>query len=291
MTRLLLGKPVVKALVEKLSQNVKEQELAAKYIAIILIGENKSSEVYIRMKQKFGEKIGIGTKVYRDSDIFKWNNKKSDIVSFIEVLNKDDDCIGIIIQLPLPKYLREYTDDMYAHVSPLKDVDGLGGKIQIIAEDSGLDFMPATASAVMTLLDFYDHKQFEWKKIAVLGQSNLVGKPLSLHLMRQWAVVFSFNEESNQEEMREICTGCDYIISCTWQIHLIDQEFIGKSNNQVIVDVGYGHLDGKAVGDVDFAKIVDKVWTITPVPWWVGPLTVAELFSNAIKLYIHSREQ
>ena len=129
-----------------------------------------------------------------------------------------------------------------------------------------LNFLPATAESVMSLLHFYDCGDMEGKTVAIIGQSNLLGKPLAVHVMNLGATVYTFNGSSDQEEMKKLCQQSDYIISSTGVVHLVNQEFVRDDQSQILVDVGYGYKDGKAVGDIDFTTVVDRVKGITPVP-------------------------
>jgi methylenetetrahydrofolate dehydrogenase (NADP+)/methenyltetrahydrofolate cyclohydrolase len=108
----------------------------------------------------------------------------------------------------------------------------------------------------------------------------LVWKPLMLELVKQWATVYSCNSSTPIDELKKLCKSSDYIISCTWVVHLLNNEFVRNDNSQIVIDVWYGHKDGKPVGDIDFNSVKDKVKYITPVPGGIWPLTVACLFEN-----------
>ena len=285
MATILLWKPVITHIEKQLAQQVTDSGWRKKYIAIIFLWDNSSSEVYVRMKHKFGERIWLDVRVLREEDIASSQLSKTSIITTIENLNTDTDCVGIILQLPLPSDLSTFTNEIYAHVAPHKDIDGLGGKIMWYSQLWLIDFLPATAGAVVTILHHYSLHDIKWKKVCIVGQSNLLWKPLAIYMINMGATVYSFNEHSHQESMKELCKASDYIISCTWVVHLINDEFVRNDQSQVVIDVGYGHINGKAVGDVDFHNIVDKVHAITPVPWWIWPLTVAQLFINTMKLY------
>ncbi|MCF7835214.1 bifunctional 5,10-methylenetetrahydrofolate dehydrogenase/5,10-methenyltetrahydrofolate cyclohydrolase [Candidatus Gracilibacteria bacterium] len=272
------------------------------YVAIIFLGDDYSSTVYVNHKKKYGEKIGISTIVFGQSDFDNGDFSKfrnldlfinqeytevHQVIELIQYLNYDPNCVGIIVQLPLPANFQSSKALLLSTISPAKDIDGIGGINVGLSSIDLIDFLPATPKAVLYLLDQYKLGDLNGKVISILGQSNLIGKPLALECIKRGATVFSFNENSDISHIKEITLKSDYIISCTGKVHLIDLSFIREDNSQVIVDVGYGHIDGKPVGDVNFDNIKDKVGYITPVPGGVGPLTVACLFDNIFTLQEH----
>ncbi len=118
----------------------------------------------------------------------------------------------------------------------------------------------------MTLLDYYDHGDLIGKRVVVLGQSNLLGKPLAIACINRGATVITANSDSDRERVREQCQQADIICSCTGVIHLIDDTYIRPDQSQIIIDAGFGYLDGKPVGDVNFEKVSSLVQAITPIP-------------------------
>jgi methylenetetrahydrofolate dehydrogenase (NADP+)/methenyltetrahydrofolate cyclohydrolase len=204
----------------------------------------------------------------------------NNILSSVKKLNNDTNCIWIMFQLPLPKELQQYQPKILWSVNHFKDIDGLWWILVGLSAISLINFIPATPAAVLNILKYYNLDNFEWKKISVIGQSNLVWKPLAIQLIKLWAEVFSFNQFADQKHMKWICKESDYIISATWSLHLIDKTFLNKDGNQVLIDVGWGIKDWKAAWDIDFDDVKDKVKAITPVPWGVWPVTVASLFEN-----------
>ncbi|HOQ79407.1 MAG TPA: bifunctional 5,10-methylenetetrahydrofolate dehydrogenase/5,10-methenyltetrahydrofolate cyclohydrolase, partial [Candidatus Absconditabacterales bacterium] len=202
------------------------------------------------------------------------------IIDLIHYLNHDKDCVGIIVQLPLPEELKKYKSQILSTISPNKDIDGMGGVLNGLSSIDLIDFVPATPKAVVKILKEYDLYNIRGKIITVIGQSNLVGKPLVLEFIKQGATVFSTNSSTPVEKTKELCKMSDIIVSCTGVVHLVNDEFIRDDKSQILIDVGYGHKAGKPVGDVDFESVKDRVKYITPVPGGVGPLTVACLFEN-----------
>ena len=161
----------------------------------------------------------------------------------IEFLNTDSQCVGIIVQLPLPDPLRVNTAHITQHITPSKDVDAMSGMTYGMDSFGTMDFLGATPQAAMTLLEQYDLAIGEGKIVSIFGQSNLIGKPLATHLMKKGATVLSFNSKSPREEMYALCQQSDYIFACTGVAYLIDEKYINDKNNQIIIDIGYGYKD------------------------------------------------
>ncbi len=272
------------------------------YLAIIFLGEDYSSATYVKHKKAYGDSIGLPVIVFwqnhhaeydrnqvgKFDDVSIYINQNYDsvgkVMELIRYLNQDDECVGIIIQMPLPEQFEPYKEQLVAAISPQKDPDGLGGVILWLSEIGLVDFVPATPKAVLYLLEQYKLDDFKGKTIAILWQSNIVGKPLAIECIKRGATVYTCNVDTPPEQIKTIAKMADYIISSTGKVHLIDGSFVRGDKTQIIVDVGYGHIDGKPVGDVDIDAIKDKVASYTPVPGGVGPLTVACIFDNIFTL-------
>lgn len=267
-------------------------------MAIIFVWDNSASAAYVGFKKKFGEDIGIAVEIFGQdletnfdhlqewkNNAISWNSHA--IMQLIQFLNTDPACVWIIVQLPLPDPLRTDTAKITQHIHPSKDIDAMGGMIYGMDSFGTIDFLGATPQAAMTLLKQYDLDTVRGKTVSIVGQSNLIGKPLATNLMKKWATVLSFNSKSPKEQMYRLCQESDYIFACTGVIHVVDENYINAKKNQIIVDIGYGYKDGKPVGDVQLEQIKDKVAAYTPIPGGVGPLTVASLFENILKLYVH----
>ncbi len=272
------------------------------YVAIIFLWEDYSSATYVKHKKKYGDSIGLPVIVFGQNqnpeydrnqatsfdDVGIYVNQTYDnifkIMELIKFLNYDENCVWIIVQLPLPEKFKKYKTQILAAISPDKDIDGLGGVLTGLTSIGLIDFTPATPKAVLTLLDHYDLWDMNWKKISIIGQSNIVWKPLILECIKRWATVSSFNQDNSLEEIKTMTKNSDYIISCTGHVHLVDESFVRDDKSQIVIDVWYGHKDGKPVWDVVIENIVDNVASYTPVPGWIGPLTVACLFDNVFSL-------
>ena len=137
----------------------------------------------------------------------------------------------------------------------------------------------------ITLRNVYDLWDFKWKIISVIWQSDIVWRPITKYLEIKWADVYPFDANNSIEEIVYWTKKSDVIISCTWALHLVDDKFINEKWNQILIDVWYGFLNWKSTGDVNFEKVKDKVYAISPVPWWVWPITVASLFWNIFTIW------
>ena len=282
MTLQLLWTPIADRMKAELTQRVRENDFANKYIAIIYTGDNLASATYVRMKTKFANEIGLQLKVFgQDPKIETYEQLMDTIVE----LSYDDDCLGVMPQLPLTPELRQYQMELFDALPPYKDIDGLSSGFIGAYITEQLDFLGATPQAVMTLLDEYDFGDLQGKIIAIIWQSNLLGKPLTLACMRRGATVMAFNSHSDQNWMRQCCLQSDIIISCTGVVHLIDETFVRDDQSQVVIDVGRWIKDGKAVWDMTLDAMIDKVGAYTPIPWGVWPLTIANLMMNIKRLY------
>lgn len=295
MSIVLAGTPIVDDIVADI---VRERNILRAnkdcYLAIIFVWDDSASTAYVRLKQKMGERTQIPVEIFGQgeeswfADLTNWKAQDFDsvetILDTIAFCNDDDRCVGILVQLPLPEHLWEHIDMIMQSIRPSKDVDALAGTVYGMDALGIVDFLGATPQAAMTLLDHYGLKDIAGKTVSILGQSNLTGKPLATHCMKLGATVYSFNKDSDQATMKQLCQESDYIFSCTGHVHLVDNSFINPHKKQVVVDIGYGYKDGKPVWDVDIDCIKDNVYAYTPVPGGVGPLTVVSIFANIIKL-------
>lgn len=269
-----------------------------KYIAILFFWENNPSQVYVKLKKKYAQEIWFDFLVFGQwevsfeevyPDLVEFQKKiyfsKNEVIELVNVLNEDERCVGIICQLPLTTELMPYQKEICNAITSLKDMDWLWDKLQNFAFKWEIDFLPATAQAVITLRDVYDLWDFKWKIISVIWQSDIVWRPITEYLEIKWADVYPFDANNSIEEIVYWTKKSDVIISCTWALHLVDDKFINEKWNQILIDVWYGFLNWKSTGDVNFEKVKDKVYAISPVPWWVWPITVASLFWNIFTIW------
>lgn len=241
-------------------------------ISVILLGNNPASVIYVRNKERAAKRCGIlSQKAVYDESI-----GENELLNKIEELNNDPLIHGILVQLPLPRHIDERT--VMEAISPAKDVDGFhplnSGKI--FTENS--PFYPCTPFGILKMLDYYDIA-VKGKNCVIIGQSNIVGKPLAAMLMNRFATVISLNIFT--KGIKTFTRKADILISATGKTHLIDESFIKKG--AVVIDVGISNAGGKISGDVNFDRVINKVSKITPVPGGVGPVTVSILMENTVK--------
>ena len=269
-----------------------------KFVAVLFFGESNPSQVYVNLKKKYAQEIWFDCLIFGQWEVWfeeeypdlvelqkKEYTDKDNVIELVKLLNNDERCVGIICQLPLTEELKTHQKEICNAITPLKDMDWLWDKLQEWAFKWEIEFLPATPQAVISLWNAYNLWDFEWKIISVIWQSDIVWRPISRYLQLKWAEVHAFDIKNTLEEIINQTKKSDVIISCTWALHLIDDKFVNKKKNQILIDVGYGFLNGKSTGDVDFGKVENKVYAISPVPWWVGPMTVASLFGNIFAIW------
>ncbi len=282
MAKILYGKPVREKMVEETKERVGNLGFSPT-LAILQVGEREDSDAYIKQKQKFGAQIGVQVILKQWKDVSK-EKLEEEIIGELEKLNQDKSVNGIIVQLPLPENLN--TERIINAISDAKDADGL--KVGHDGADSLL-VTPATAGAVMALLDYYEVDVRD-KNVAVIGRSRLAGAPIAVELEKRGARVHVCHKETRNNA--EVCRASDVLVVAAGQIGLVTKDFVNEK--QVVIDVGINRVwvDGKPklVGDVDFAEVEPIVKAISPVPGGVGPLTVACLFRNLVDLCYNGPE-
>ena len=241
-------------------------------LAVILVGEDKASQTYVRAKEKACNEYGIKSVAHRLSE----NITQAELLALINVLNLDDSIHGILVQLPLPKHID--TNTVLATIDPAKDVDGFHA-VNVGKLVSGLDgFVPCTPLGVMEILKEYDIEVAGLNAV-VIGRSNIVGKPMANLLLNASATVTITH--SKTKNLKEICKNADLIVAAIGKPFFLKADMV--KDGAVVVDVGINRLDdGRLVGDVDFDEVAPKCSYITPVPGGVGPMTIAMLLNNTI---------
>ena len=267
-----------KAVSLKVKENVKVRaEELKKFgveptLAVILVGEDKASQTYVRAKEKACNEYGIKSVAHRLSE----NTTQAELLALINVLNLDDSIHGILVQLPLPKHID--TNTVLATIDPAKDVDGFHA-VNVGKLVSGLDgFVPCTPLGVMEILKEYGIDVAGINAV-VIGRSNIVGKPMANLLLNASATVTVTH--SKTKNLKEICKNADLIVAAIGKPFFLKADMV--KDDAVVVDVGINRLDdGRLVGDVDFDEVAPKCSYITPVPGGVGPMTIAMLLNNTI---------
>ena len=272
--KILDGKAV--SLKVKESVKVRAEELkkfgVEPTLAVILVGEDKASQTYVRAKEKACNEYGIKSVAHRLSE----NTTQAELLALINVLNLDDSIHGILVQLPLPKHID--TNTILATIDPAKDVDGFHA-VNVGKLVSGLDgFVPCTPLGVMEILKEYSIDVAGLNAV-VIGRSNIVGKPMANLLLNASATVTVTH--SKTKNLKEICKNADLIVAAIGKPFFLKADMV--KDGAVVVDVGINRLDdGRLVGDVDFDGVAPKCSYITPVPGGVGPMTIAMLLNNTI---------
>jgi len=227
-----------------------------KFVAVLFFGKSNPSKVYVDLKKKYAQEIWFDFLIFGQWEIWFENeypdlieyqikdySNKNEVIELVEILNNDKRCIWIICQLPLTEELKPYQKEICNTIDSLKDMDWLGDRLQKWAFEWKIDFLPATAQAVISLWNAYELWSFEWKVISVIWQSDIVWRPISKYLELKWANVHTFDIRNTLEEIMSQTKKSDIIISCTWSLHLIDNRFVDEKKNQILIDVGYGFLN------------------------------------------------
>ncbi len=288
--RLLEGKPVAARIKESLKKQIQELKLKP-VLASIQVGENTGVEVYVRSQKKTAEILGIEYNFHKLSQ----GIKEQELIDFVQRLNADNGVAGIILQMPLPAHI-DYKR-MSSFILPEKDVEGVHpvnmGKIFFGTEPSRSTsgepsrtigkrrILPCTPAAVMELLretqtDLYG------KEVVIIGHSEIVGKPLALLLLEEFATVTVCHIGTSWSgRLQEHVSRAEVLIVAAGKAGLIKGDWVKR--DAIVVDVGMNRLDGKIVGDVEFKEAARRAAWITPVPGGVGPLTVTMLMRNLVE--------
>lgn len=245
-------------------------------LVVVQVGRDPASDSYIRKKLESCAAVGMRSEHHRFEDDVTFEELMAEIKS----LNADEDVTGFIIQLPLPKHLEEKQPQLFRAIDPYKDVDGFTaynlGKALISTEFEHLP--PATPAGVVAMLEFYDVPVAS-KHVVVIGQSNIVGKPISVMLMNRGATVTMCHAAT--KDLAHFTKQADILISAVGKNSMITADMV--KDGAVLIDIGMSrHADGHMSGDMDYPNLLEKASAITPVPGGVGPMTVACLIKNCV---------
>lgn len=279
MTKILDGKNLSLILQENLKEKVNKLN-GNPSLTVILVGENKASQIYVKNKENVAKNIGISTNTIYLSK----NTTTNKLLSIIDKLNNDESVNGILVQLPLPSHINE--NIILNRISPEKDVDGFSpvniGKLITGNEEA---MIPCTPLGIIKLLNYYN-VELEGKNIVIVGRSNIVGKPLIHLLLNENATVTIAHSKSNN--LKDITKQADILIIAIGKPNFITKDFV--KNNSIVIDVGINRINRSIVGDVDFNDVINKVSLITPVPGGIGPLTITMLMEQTYKAYIQQKD-
>lgn len=273
MTILLNGFELAKQCRTELAEKIKTFPRAPK-LAVILVGDNPASAVYVRNKEKAAAEAGIESIVHRYETI-----TQAELLALIDTLNKDDGTDGILVQLPLPEGLDE--KEVLQAIDPAKDVDGFHplnlGKL-LIGEPAPVACTPKGCLKLIHLA----RTDLTGLNAVVIGRSVIVGKPMAQLLLRENCTVTTAH--SKTKNLPELCRTADIVVAAIGKPKTVKADWIKEGS--IVIDVGINRLEnGKLCGDVDFDACFDKCGAITPVPKGVGPMTIAMLLENTVEAF------
>ena len=241
-------------------------------LAVIIVGEDPASKVYVRNKERACEECGF----YSEKYALPEETTQEELLGLIDELNHNPHIDGILCQLPVPKHIDEQA--IIDAISPEKDVDAFHpinvGKIMV----GNFDFLPCTPAGVMQLLKEYDIDP-NGKNCVVIGRSNIVGKPMAMLLLHKNGTVTICH--SRTKNLKEVCAQADILVAAVGKADFVTADMVKEG--AVVIDVGMNRKDGKLCGDVAFDEVNEKASYLTPVPGGVGPMTITMLMKNTLK--------
>lgn len=242
-------------------------------LAVVIVGEDPASKVYVNSKKKACEMIGIKSLSYELAE----ETTEVELLKLVQELNNNTEVNGILVQLPLPKHINE--DAIIMAIDPNKDVDGFHpvnvGNLSI----GNKGFISCTPYGIIELMKRYEIP-IEGMNCVIVGRSNIVGKPISMLLLRENATVTICH--SKTKDLKSVCKNADILIAAIGRPKMITADYV--KDGAVIIDVGINRLeDGSLCGDVDYKDVFDKASYITPVPGGIGPMTIAMLMKNLVE--------
>ena len=276
---LIEGKKVSEALRTALKEKtaaIKEKYGVAPGLAVILVGEDPASTVYVRNKERACIELGYHSEVYR----LPAETSEAELLSLIDRLNNDKKIHGILCQLPLPSHISD--EKVILTISPEKDVDAFHPINVGHIMEGKYSFLPCTPAGVMELLKFYDI-DVVGKECVVVGRSNIVGKPMAMLLLNASGTVTVCH--SRTKNIKDTCKRADIIVVAVGKPAFLTADMVKEG--AVVIDVGINRLDnGKLCGDVDFDEVSKLASYITPVPGGVGPMTITMLMENTLNAFL-----
>ena len=241
-------------------------------LAVIIVGEDPASKVYVRNKERACEECGF----YSEKYALPEETTQEELLGLIDELNHNPRIDGILCQLPVPKHINEQA--IIDAISPEKDVDAFHpinvGKIMV----GNFDFLPCTPAGVMQLLEEYDIDP-NGKNCVVIGRSNIVGKPMAMLLLHKNGTVTICH--SRTKNLKEVCAQADILVAAVGKADFVTADMVKEG--AVVIDVGMNRKDGKLCGDVAFDEVNEKASYLTPVPGGVGPMTITMLMKNTLE--------
>lgn len=275
MAAIIDGKRISQEIKDELKEKVTALKDEGKEIgmAVIQVGNDPASTVYVGNKKKACEYIGIRSESYELPE----ETTEKELIELIDKLNNDDKIHGILVQLPVPKHINE--DNVIKAISPKKDVDGFHPQSVGALSIGQPGFVSCTPAGIIQLLK-RSNIEIEGKECVVIGRSNIVGKPMALLLLRENGTVTVTH--SRTKNLREVCKRADILVVAIGRPKMIDASYVKEG--AVVIDVGiHRNENNKLCGDVDFESVEPVASAITPVPGGVGPMTIAMLMNNCVE--------
>jgi methylenetetrahydrofolate dehydrogenase (NADP+)/methenyltetrahydrofolate cyclohydrolase len=273
MGKTLSGKEPAAAILDKAKERISKLGRAPG-LAIVQVGEDPASTVYVNMKAKKADSMGLKADVHRLHE----TTKEPELLELVEKLNSDKTVDGFMVQLPLPKHIDPAK--IIEAISPAKDVDGFTsrnmGSLFLNMDEKSI-LLPATPAGIIRMLEFYK-VPIEGKHAVIVGRSNIVGRPIAVMLLNRNATVTICH--SRTKGLAEHTKNADILVAAVGKPGLITAEMVKEE--AYVIDVGTTRVEGKIVGDVDFENVIKKAHC-SPVPGGVGPMTVAMLISNVVE--------
>ncbi len=269
----LLAENILKLVKNKVNEKFNQTNLIPK-IATVLVGDNPASEIYVKAKLKAAKKVGINTKLI---NIYK-EITNEELHNLIISLNNDISITGILVQLPLCNNLNEYI--VFKSIDYKKDVDSFGILNTGLLNHWKSEIMPCTPQGILYILKKYI-KDLSGKKAVIIGRSIIVGRPMSSILIKENCTVTVTH--SKTKNIKNESKNADILISAAGVPNLVKESWV--KDNAFVVDVGINRVNNKLIGDVDFDNVKNKASFITPVPGGIGPLTIANLMLNTLRLF------
>ena len=272
MAKLIDGKLISAQVKDECRERVAKEGLDVT-LAVIQVGNDPASTVYVGNKKKACEYIGIHSLSYELPE----ETTEEELLAMVERLNQDDSVHGILVQLPLPSHIDE--DKVIQKISPMKDVDGFHPQSVGVLSIGEPGFVSCTPAGVIQLLKRSGVK-IDGSECVIVGRSNIVGKPMAMLMLRENATVTVCH--SHTKDLKEVTKRADILIVAGGRPRFITREYVKEG--AVVIDVGiHRNEDNKLCGDVDFADVEPVASAITPVPGGVGPMTIAMLMNNCVE--------
>lgn len=272
MAKVINGREISAGILSGLKEEIEKRAISSK-LAVVLVGDDPASMTYVASKEKRSKEIGLQSEVIR----MRGDTTQQELLNKLDELNIDKSVNGMLVQLPLPKHIDESA--IISAIEPKKDVDGLHpinmGKLFLGQEPM---FYPCTPAGIMEMINS-TNVELKGKNAVIIGRSNIVGKPISMLLMRKHCTITICH--SRTVDLPEITKKADILVAAIGKANFVKEEMVKRG--AIVIDVGMNRTEKGLTGDVDYEKVKEIAGYITPVPGGVGLMTVAMLMKNCVK--------